>query len=117
MGFLCPNWGKLFSDLVIVKYGKEYVGKVLNFYNKHSVAEVKLESSGLKIGDEIYVQGNTTGLFSQKVVSLEVDHKKVGTCRKGSSVAVLLEKKARKGDMVFKILKNKWLYFLVFISL
>jgi len=86
---------------------KVYVGKVLNYYRKIGVAEIKLEACSLKIGDEIMFQGPTTGVFSQKVDSMEINHKKVEKAEKGSRVGVKTEKLVRENDLVFLIKKRK----------
>jgi len=82
---------------------KEYVGKVIHFYDKIKVAEIKIESKRLKIGDKIMIQGKKTGVCEQKLKSMEINHKKVKKAEKGKTVAVKLDKKVRKNDKVYVI--------------
>ncbi|MFC1697013.1 peptidase U32 family protein [Nanoarchaeota archaeon] len=96
------EWSKTYGSKATKK--KVYVGRVINYYNKLNVAEIKLESSELNVGDKMLVQGNATGLFDQNVGSIELNHKSIKKGKKGDSVAVLLKRKARKNDMVFKII-------------
>ncbi len=84
---------------------KEYVGFVRNFYQKISVAEIKVENKPLKTGDEIYIIGNKTGVFRQKVKSMELNHKKVDSAKKGQRVAIKTERTARPNDRIFVIRK------------
>lgn len=78
----------------------EAIGKVIHFYDKISVAVVRLEKS-LKVGDMIQLKGKN-GEFEQVVVSMQVDHKNVETAKKGDEVAIKLDQKAREGDLVCK---------------
>ncbi len=41
---------------------KVYVGRVTNFFKKQSVAEVWVEASPVRRGDELFFQGPTTGV-------------------------------------------------------
>ncbi len=82
---------------------KEYVGYIKNFYGKIGVAEIVIESCGLEVGDNILVIGNATGVFENKVDSIEVDHKKIRKAGKKKRVALKLSKKARINDKVYKI--------------
>ncbi|MBS3167420.1 U32 family peptidase [Candidatus Woesearchaeota archaeon] len=86
---------------------KVYVGKVLNFYNKIKVAAIKIYAAELKLGDEILVQGKTTGVIKQELKSMEVENKKIKSAKKGKIVAIKLDKIARINDSVYKIKKVK----------
>lgn len=46
---------------------KILLGKVTNYFTNLQVAEFKLESFDLKVGDEILIQGPTTGTIQMKV--------------------------------------------------
>jgi putative protease len=81
---------------------KVYVGVVTNFYKKLNVAEVKIEAHGIKIGDQMMVQGNKSGVFEQKIESMHINHKEVKYLNKGS-VGVKCDKRARPNDKVFVI--------------
>ncbi|MBW2996189.1 U32 family peptidase [Candidatus Woesearchaeota archaeon] len=86
---------------------KVYAGKVLHYYGNIKVAEVKVEAGSLKTGDEIMIQGPTTGVYEQKLKSMEIKHKKVKEVKKGNAVGIKLEKVVRKNDKVFVIKKEK----------
>ena len=83
------------------KTKKVYVGFVKNFYSKVDVAEIKLESSQLKVGDKLMIQGPTTGVVESIVESLQINHRDVKHAEKGKSVAVKLTCKVRPNDKVF----------------
>ena len=84
---------------------KVYVGKIIHFYSKINVAEVKLEAKGLKIGDKLMIQGPTTGVFEQRLNSMEIKHKKIKSAAKGKVIAIKTNNIVRKNDKVYIILK------------
>ncbi|MFA5141624.1 MAG: U32 family peptidase [Candidatus Woesearchaeota archaeon] len=86
-------------------YVKEYIGYVCNFYSKINVAEVNIESNGLKVGDHLMIIGPTTGVKEQKLSSIEINHHKIKSAKKGRHIAVKLNFLARINDKVFVIRK------------
>ncbi len=82
---------------------KHYIGVIKNFYKKIKVAEIKIETGSLKLGDKIMIQGNKTGCFEQKIKSMEINHKKVSKAKKGQRVGIKLNKEARPNDKLFLI--------------
>ena len=85
------------------KEKKHFVGKVTHYYSKIKVAIIKL-SSELKIGDEIIVIGNTTGIIKSQVKRIEIEKKKVEKGKKGDYVAIQLPH-VRKNDELYIIKK------------
>ncbi len=82
---------------------KTHVGVVTNFFRKVSVAEIKVEGRDFKVGDELMFQGQTTGVKTLKVLSIEENEKAVEIARKGSVVGVKLSEFVRENDQVFMI--------------
>jgi U32 family peptidase len=82
---------------------KEYAGLVTNFYKQHGAAEIRVESNEFAPGDEIMFQGATTGVFSQKVESIEINRLRVDRACKGALIAVKAERHVRRGDKVYVI--------------
>ena len=76
------------------------VGKVTHYYGNIGVAVIKF-SAPVKKGDTIVIEGGENS-FSQKIVSLEKDHKKVTAAKKGEVLGIKLRNKAREGYRVFK---------------
>ncbi|MGV8150969.1 MAG: peptidase U32 family protein [Candidatus Woesearchaeota archaeon] len=85
---------------------KSYVGKVLNYYQKAGVAEILIESSPLTDGDEILIQGTTTGLIAQKAENIMLNNKHIEKAEKGIVITLKINSKVRKNDQVYKILKR-----------
>ncbi|MCD6402384.1 hypothetical protein J7L36_00815 [bacterium] len=78
------------------------VGKITHYFGKVGVAVVKLRDV-LKVGDTIKIVGGIDTDFEQKVKSMEVDHKKVQTAKKGESIGLKVDKKVREGYQVYKL--------------
>ncbi len=77
------------------------VGKVTHYYDKIGVAIVRVLIP-FKKGDSIRIEGGQT-LFSQKVVSMEKDHKKITLTKNGDEVGVKVKERVREGYKVYKV--------------
>ncbi|MDP2925516.1 MAG: U32 family peptidase [Nanoarchaeota archaeon] len=87
------------------KEKKEFLGKISHYYDKINVAILKLNTGKLKINDEVYIIGKTTGLLRHKVESMQIEHKAISEARKGDNIGIILPK-CRKGDEVYKVIKK-----------
>lgn len=105
MGRPARDWHGVEGSIATTR--KEYAGVVVNFYKKHSAAEIRVESCGFAPGDEIMFQGPTTGVLAQRVDSIEVDRQKVDGARKGMAVAVRTDGLVRRGDRVYAVKEQK----------
>lgn len=85
---------------------KDYVGFIKNYYAKIKVAEVKIESNPIKLGDKIMIQGPTTGVVEDKIISMQVNYRDIILAEKGKSVAIRLDIPVRPNDKVF-LIKDK----------
>jgi len=77
------------------------IGKISHYFGNISVAVIDL-SDVLKVGDTIRIVGGETD-FNQEVSSMEVDHKKVDSAKKGDSVGFKVDQKVRDDYRVYKI--------------
>jgi putative protease len=77
------------------------IGKISHYFGNISVAVIDL-SGTLKVGDTVRINGGDTD-FTQTVTSMEVDHKKVETAKKGDSVGFKVDQKVRDDYRVYKI--------------
>tara|TARA_Y100000310_G_scaffold230190_1_gene232619 strand:- start:1893 stop:3098 length:1206 start_codon:yes stop_codon:yes gene_type:complete len=80
---------------------KVNLGVVKNYYRKIGVAEIKIDTNKVKLGDVVLIIGDTTGVVEQKIKRIEINHRPVKSAEKGKSVAVKVEKIVRKNDRVF----------------
>ena len=85
---------------------KKDIGKVVNYYNKIRVAELKIWDD-LAIGDEIMVQGPTTGSITHVIDSMQIDGKAIENAEKGSNVAIAIDEKLRESDFVYKLIPRE----------
>jgi len=85
----------------IAKEQKLYVGEIVHYYPKISVAEVKIINNSISVGDTIHIIGKTTGVVRQKVESMQVDRKNIQTAEKGMIVGLKTTERVRKGDKVY----------------
>jgi putative protease len=86
---------------------KKIIGKVTNYLSNKKVVILKIFTDEIKIGDEILIEGNKTGLVGIKIESMQQNHKNVNKAEKGQLVAILCEENVRENDSVFKIIKSK----------
>lgn len=84
------------------KYIKKDIGKVVNYYSKVKVAELKIWDD-LALGDRILIQGPTTGSIEHVIESMEIERKPIERAPKGCNVAVACETKVRENDFVYKL--------------
>lgn len=104
LGMPTNDYAAVYGSSAVLK--KRFIGIVRNYYNKLGVAEIKLQSGNLKLKDKIMVQGISTGVKEQPVLSMEINHEKVAIASKGQAVAVQLGFRARKNDKVFILTKS-----------
>lgn len=82
---------------------KVYVGKVVNFYKRLSVAEVAVEAAPLAVGEEIFFMGATTGVAEQRLDELHgPDGEPVGSVTQGELCAIRTPGVIRRGDQLYK---------------
>ena len=98
------DWTDVYGSAASVQ--KKYVGFVRNFYKQINVAEVKLESFGLSVGDKVMVQGNRTGCKEFVVDSMQVDGSSVDSVEKGLRVGVKVPFIVRENDKVFVLVEK-----------
>ncbi|MBW2990308.1 hypothetical protein KY348_01240 [Candidatus Woesearchaeota archaeon] len=79
------------------------VGAVSHYYTKIGVAVIELTDT-LKVGDNIHIKGATSD-FTQKVDSMQIEHKGVDEAKKGESIGLKVKEHARGHDKVFVVEK------------
>ena len=77
------------------------IGEIFGYYSKIEVAAIKLTDGSLKVGDKIHIKGHTTD-FEQIVDSMQIEHDKFQSAKKGSDVGIKVKDKVRPGDIVYK---------------
>ncbi len=83
---------------------KIYIGKGIKYFSKQNVAEFKLESNQLSVGNNILIVGPTTGVIEDKVTELRIENASVDSVNKGDVFSFPLSKKIRPSDKLYKVL-------------
>lgn len=78
------------------------VGEVTHFFPQVNAAAVKIQSGTLEPGNELYFKGATTD-FKMKINSLQINRVPVTSAGKGAEVGILVKKRVRAGDEVYKL--------------
>ncbi len=81
-----------------------FIGEITHFFSRISVCVIKIRKDQIKYGDSLLIKGGITN-FVQKVQSLQIESVDVKVARKGHLVGLQVDRPARVGDKVFKILK------------
>jgi len=77
------------------------VGTVTHYYTNIGVAVIELTDT-LKVGDKIHIKGATSD-FTQKVDSMQIEHKNVKEAKKGESIGLKVKEHVREHDKVFVV--------------
>jgi putative protease len=86
------------------KKTKVYVGKITNFFAKVNVAEIKIETNNIQLGDEYVIIGPTTGVYEDTIKEIRVNLKKVSIANKGDVCSVQTQSSIRRNDKLYKII-------------
>ena len=78
------------------------IGTVTHYYNHIHVAGVILTEGELHKGDTIHIQGHTSD-FTQKVGSMEMDHKPIDVAKRGDDIGISVIDHAREHDTVYLV--------------
>lgn len=77
------------------------IGEIFSYYSNIGVAAVKL-TGALKKGDKIRIKGHTTN-FEQIANSMQIEHKKVDSAKKGDDLGIKVDDRVRPGDKIYKV--------------
>lgn len=100
LGQRLGEWSEVYGSKATKK--KVLIGKVTNYFTNLRVGEFKLESYELCVGDEILIQGVTTGTLQVKVSEIRVDLQPVERVGKGIVFSIPVPEKIRRGDKLYR---------------
>jgi putative protease len=86
---------------------KMYLGKIIHYYPKSKAASFRITAGLLKVGDKLSIIGNTTGIESFNLKSIEIKNKQHKLAKKGDEIAISVPSIVRKNDEVYKIIPSK----------
>ncbi|PLX07978.1 MAG: collagenase-like protease [Marinilabiliales bacterium] len=101
MGQTFGEWTEDYGNQATEK--KVYIGKITNYFGKIGVAEIKLESHNLKLGEEIKIIGSATGVYEDIVEEIRLELEPVNEVKKGDLFSVKTKDVVRRGDKLYKI--------------
>jgi putative protease len=105
LGQRLGEWSKNYGSLATKR--KLYIGKCTNYFDKIKVAEFKLETANLNVGDEILITGPTTGVVETVVSEIRSDLLSVAEGKKGERISVQIDTKLRRSDKLYKMVDAK----------
>ncbi len=105
LGQTMGEWNDINGNKATKK--KVYLGKVTNFFKKIGVMELKLETDGVAVGEQIVAMGPTSGVVEQVVETICDDNRQnVMSAQKGQVVAIPMPSRLRLNDKVYKIVDS-----------
>jgi U32 family peptidase len=104
LGRKLGEWTERYGSQATTK--KIYVGKITNYFSDIKVAEVKIESNSISVGDNFYIMGRTTGVYEDVVKEIRVDLLNVETANKCDLCSIPVNTFLRRSDKLYKIIVN-----------
>lgn len=101
LGQRVGEWTKKYGSQATTK--KTFIGTVTNYFKNISVAEIKIETGELKVGDNIYIMGTTTGVYEDRVEEIRVDLKTTEKTVKGEFCSIATKGVVRRGDKLYLV--------------
>ena len=91
LGAKMGEWSSIYGSQATKR--KVFVGKCTNWFSRLGVAEIEVQATELRKGDELMFIGNSTGIVQITVDDLRVDYQPADVCPQGKrcSVAVPLD--------------------------
>ena len=80
---------------------EKQIGTVSNYFEHVKVAAIKL-TTALKTGETIRIAGGEVN-STQPIKSMQIQHDKVETAKKGDEIGIKVKNKVRKGYKVYKV--------------
>ncbi len=99
LGQRLGEWSHNYGSAATMR--KIYIGKGLNYFANIGVAEFRIETKELKVGDKILIIGPTTGVIETTVEEIRVDLKEVDVAPKGSLCSIPVKQKVRRADKLY----------------
>ena len=83
---------------------KVFLGLVRNYFGRINVAEVQLQTNEtLRLGDEVMVIGETTGVYRDTISEMRLDRDPVPEVHQGDRFSFATTVPLRRGDKVYRI--------------
>lgn len=106
MGRKLGEWSNIDGSRATQK--KIFLGTASKYYPRMSVAEFKLETAGISVGDKVLLTGPTTGIIYDAISSIHRDNGPVEQAAKGDTISIPMSQKVRPGDKLYKIVDTEY---------
>lgn len=100
LGKKMGEWSDVYGSRATKR--KVYVGKIMNYYQRVGVAEVKIETQHLSVGDDFLVLGPKTGVYEGKVSEIRVEEKQVMKTVRGDLCTIPVSEVVRPSDKIYR---------------
>ena len=81
---------------------EQEIGVVTHYFDKISVAAIRLTNGALRSGDVIRILGHSTDL-EQAVSSIQIEHSSVTAAKPGDEIGIKVDEPVHEHDKVFKV--------------
>ncbi len=103
-------WSGCSNNLALEQ--RQHLGRVVRWFAKAGVAEIRLEAGPVALGDTIEITGPTTGLVRVEVREIRCDDElgmthSVPRVEKGGVALIAVPRKLRHGDKVYQVLPRR----------
>jgi putative protease len=82
---------------------EEKTAYVFQFFQKSSVAAVRITAGTLRLCDKIHILGNTTD-FIQTIESMQIKDKSISEANSADEVGIRVQERVRPNDVVYKVI-------------
>lgn len=106
LGRKMGEWAELYGNRATRI--KKYVGSVTNYFTKLKVAELKLETDSISVGDDLVIIGPTTGVVDYHVEEIRVDLEPSQSAPKGAACSIPSAEFLRRSDKVYKMVRPEF---------
>ena len=100
LGEWSPHYGSQ------AKEHKEYAAKVMGWYSRIGIGDMRCDAMELHKGDRIMIIGPTTGVMEMTLDQIQVDYKNVDTVHQGERFSIPVPHKVRPSDKIYKIISD-----------
>jgi putative protease len=68
------------------------------------VAEIKVETNNIQLGDEYVIIGPTTGVYEDTIKEIRIDLKEIDIAKRGDICSIQTQNIVRRNDKLYKII-------------
>jgi putative protease len=104
LGRKLGEWSDAYGNQAVEK--KTYIARVTNYFSRSAIAELKVETAPLHVGDKIMIIGPTTGVVEDVVREIRLNDVPVQSAPRGAVCSVPCAQKLRRSDKLYRIDKR-----------